>query len=180
MVEQARLEQTPAGLAPAGDGWFAASIRELPWAQNEAMGAACLFEAEGGTFPQVGYTLAVLGPGQPNGMYHRENQQEDFLVLAGECVLLIEGEERQLQAWDFVHCPAGTEHVFIGAGEGPCVIFMAGARCEQRTAVYPRSELALRHGAGAELETSSASEAYAGLPGWEPGPPGSWAGLPWG
>ena len=128
-------------------------------------------------FAQVGYTLAVLQPGQPNGLYHREDNQEDFLVLSGECLLLVEGEERRLQAWDFVHCPPGTEHIFVGAGDGPCVIFMAGARrgWPNKGIVYPRSELALRHGAGVETETEPA-EAYAPFPKWQPGPPASWGG----
>jgi uncharacterized cupin superfamily protein len=180
MVGQARLERTAAGLGPVRDGWFALNIRELPWVRNEAMGAACLFESGGRLFPEVGFTLAVLEPGQPNGMYHRERNQEDFLVLSGECLLLIEGEERRLQAWDFVHCPAGTEHIFIGAGAGPCVIFMTGGRGGENATVYPRSELALRHRAGVERETPSAEQAYAPLPRWQPGPPESWAGLPWG
>jgi uncharacterized cupin superfamily protein len=68
------------------------------------------------TFPDLGVTLAVIWPGQPSGLYHAETNQEDFLVLAGECVLLVEGEERPLRAWDFVHCPPGTAHVFVGAG----------------------------------------------------------------
>ena len=101
-------------------------------------------------------------------MYHGESQQEDFLVLAGECVLVVEGEERRLRAWDFVHCPPGTEHVFVGAGDGPCVIFMTGARTGERQIVYPRSEPALRHGAGVESETTSPNEAYERYPHWQP------------
>ncbi len=105
--------------------------------------------------------------------------QEDFLVLAGECLLLIEGEERRLRAWDFVHCPPETEHIFVGAGDGPCVIFMAGGRAGEKRITYPRSELALRYGAGVGTETSLPREAYAPFPKWQPGPPGSWDGLPW-
>ena len=103
-------------------------------------------------------------------------------MLAGECLLLIEGEERPLKAWDFVHCPPDTEHAFVGAGDGPCVIFMAGARkgWPEKGIVYPRSELALRHGAGVETETTSPAEAYASLEKWKPGKPDSWDGLPWG
>ena len=130
-------------------------------------------------FGQLGNALAVLQPGQPNGLYHREANQEDFLVLAGECRLLVEGEERPLRAWDFAHCPPGTEHIFVGAGDGPCVIFMAGARTEPRDTVYVRSEVALRHGAGVETETRSSSEAYAPFSRWQSGPPASRAGLPW-
>src|SRR5205823_14380631 len=117
-------------------------------------------EGDAAPFDQIGYTLAVLGPGQPNGMYHREDDQEDFLVLSGECLLIVEGEERHLRAWDFVHCPPGTEHIFVGAGEAPCVIFMAGSRADPAN-LYPVSELARKHGAGVAEETSESQEAYA-------------------
>ncbi len=182
MVEKARLEQLEYGLTPVADGWFVVSIPEAAWVTNTVRGDACVIEGDDVSFPDLGFTIAVLAPGQSGGRYHREANQEDFLVLAGECVLLIEGEERRLRAWDFVHCPPNTEHAFVGAGDGPCVIFMAGARkgWPEKGIVYPRSELALRHGAGVETETTSPAEAYAGLPEWKPGPPASWAGLPWG
>jgi uncharacterized cupin superfamily protein len=181
MVEEARLERLDAGLTPVTDGWFVVSIPDAAWVTNEALGAACIFEGDEAHFPDVGFTLYVLQPGRPGSRYHREANQEDFLVLAGECLLLIEGEERPLKAWDFVHCPPDTEHGFVGAGDGPCVIFMTGARkgWPETGTVYPRSELALRHGAGVEAETTSAAEAYAPFPKWEPGPPTSWTGLPW-
>lgn len=178
MVQEARLERQQAGMAPVTEGWFVVPIPDAAWWTNEAMGAACVFESEQVSFPHVGYTLTVIQPGQPAGMYHREVNQEDFLVLAGECVLLIEGEERRLKAWDFVHCPPGTEHGFVGAGDGPCVIFMTGARVGEET-VYARSEVALRHGAGVEADTGSSAEAYARFPKWRLGPPASWEGLPW-
>src|SRR5439155_7420543 len=126
------------------------------------------------------FTLGVHQPGQTGGLYHREANQEDFLVLVGECLLPIEGEEHRLQTWDFVHCPAETEHIFVGAGDGPCVIFATGSRAgwPEKGIVYSRSELALRHGAGVEQETTSPAEAYAPLPKWRLGPPASFAGLP--
>ncbi len=179
MVQEARLERTEYGLAPATEGWFAVNVRDAAWMTDEVFGDACVIEGEAVAFPQVGYTLAVLQPGQPNGMYHREDDQEDFLVLSGECLLLVEGEERRLQAWDFVHCPGGTEHIFVGAGEGPCVIFMSGGRAHRGSAVYPRNATALRHGAGVEADTTESREAYAPFPKWKPGPPESWRGLPW-
>ena len=111
-------------------------------------------------------------------MYHRESNQEDFLVLAGECLLVVEGEERPLKAWDFVHCPPETEHIFVGVGNGPCVIFMAGARTNPRDTVYVQSEVALRHGAGVEKETPESSEAYARFPKWVDGRRLPWVGLP--
>jgi quercetin dioxygenase-like cupin family protein len=178
-VEEARLEQLEEGLTPVTDGWFVVNVRDAAWVHNEVLGSACIIEGDDVSFPQVGYTIAVLQPGQSGGRYHREVNQEDFLVLAGECLLVIEGEERRLKAWDFVHCPPDTEHGFVGAGDGPCVIFMAGARVGKDT-VYVRNEVALRHGVGVEQETSSSAAAYAPFPKWQPGPPASFEGLPWG
>jgi uncharacterized cupin superfamily protein len=171
-VPEARLERSEYGLAPAGDGWFAVNVRDAAWVTNEKFGAACVFEGSAVEFPQVGYTLAVLEPGQPSALYHREDDQEDFLVLMGECVAIVEGEERRLRAWDFLHCPARTDHIFVGAGDGPCVIFMAGAREHRGSAVYPRDETALRHGAGVEQEQRRpADDPYAPFPRWRPGRP---------
>jgi uncharacterized cupin superfamily protein len=181
VVDEARMEQLDAGLTPVSDGWFVVNIPDAAWVSNPELGAACVFEGDEAPFPDVGFTLAVIQPGQAAGMYHREANQEDFLVLAGECLLLIEEEERPLRAWDFVHCPANTLHGFVGAGDGPCLIFMAGARVgwPEKGIVYPRSEAALRHGAGVEAETTRPPEAYARFPSWRPGPPESWAGTPW-
>ncbi len=181
MVKEARLEKLDAGLTPVTDGWFVVSIPDAAWVTNDVLGDACVFEGDDAPFSDIGYTLAVLQPGQSGGRYHREANQEDFLVLMGECLLLIEEEERPLKAWDFVHCPPNTAHGFVGAGDGPCVIFMTGARkgWPERGTVYLRSELALRHGAGVEEETTSSAEAYAPYPKWKLGPPESWVGLPW-
>jgi uncharacterized cupin superfamily protein len=179
MVPEAPMERADAGMVPTGPGWFTVNVRDAAWVRNERMGDACIIENDAARFDQIGYTIAVLQPGQPNGLYHRESNQEDFLVLAGECLLLVEGEERRLQAWDFVHCPPGTDHIFVGAGDGPCVIFMAGARTNARDTVYVRDEVALRHGAGVEVETPESREAYAPLPKWEDGPPATWDSLPW-
>jgi uncharacterized cupin superfamily protein len=190
MTEEARLEMVASGLAPVGEGWFVANVGELAWITNEVFGAACIFEGDVPVvrgrpelsplrFEQVGFTLSVLAPGQPSGLYHEESNQEDFLVLAGECLLLIEGEERRLRAWDFVHCPPGTEHIFVGAGEGPCVIFMTGARTREKRIAYPESELARRHGAGAASDTASPKEAYAKFPHWQTARPEGWDELPW-
>jgi uncharacterized cupin superfamily protein len=177
-MEEARLEDSGGGLAPATEGWYVVNVRDAAWLTNDVLGDCCVFEGGGVDFPELGFTIAVLQPGQSGGRYHGESNQEDFLVLAGECLLLIEGEERPLLAWDFVHCPPWTEHAFVGAGEGPCVIFMTGARTREHAVVYPRSELALRHGAGVEQETTKPAEAYAPYPRWEPGKPG-FEGLPW-
>jgi uncharacterized cupin superfamily protein len=177
MVEEGRLEQSERGLEPATPGWITVNVREAAWVTNDAFGAACIFEGDEVGFDDVGYTLSVVQPGQPSALYHRESNQEDFLVLSGECLLLIEGEERRLRAWDFVHCPPGTEHIFVGAGDGPCVIFMTGGRTRPKSTVYPRSGLALRHGAGVEAETTESREAYARFPTWRDGPPADLAAL---
>lgn len=161
------------------DGWFVVNVRDTAWLRHERFGATCVFEGEHASFPDFGIGVHVLWPGQPNGLYHAESNQEDFLVLAGQCLLVVEGQERRLGAWDFVHSPAGTEHIFVGAGDGPCVILMAGTRDPDRTIVYPVSEPARRHGAGAERETGSPAEAYAPFPEWELGRPGRLDGLPW-
>jgi uncharacterized cupin superfamily protein len=100
--------------------------------------------------------------------------------VSGECIAIVEGEERRMGPWDFLHCPPGTDHIFVGAGDGPCVIFMAGARTHRGSAEYPRSDAALRHGAGVETDTSESREAYAPFPKWQPGPPASFEGLPFG
>ena len=144
---------------------------------GEYFTSGCFFESDHAPFADLGFSLCIVQPGQPTGLYHAESMQEDFLVLSGECLLLIEGEERPLKAWDFVHCPPGTEHIFVGAGDGPCVIFMTGTRPKERSVVYPRSELALEHGAGVEIETTSPAEAYAPFPKWRPGRPESLAPL---
>ena len=143
---------------PRGAGWFVLNAREARW-RNGEFGAYTRFEGEP-RFEQVGINVGVLWPGQPSCMYHGEDEQEDFLVLAGECLLLVEGEERRLRAWDFVHCPPWTEHVFVGAGEGPCVLVAVGTRTRDDV-IYPVSELALRYGAGVEQETKDPDEAYA-------------------
>ena len=144
MVEEAKLVETESGLEPQGPG--------CPFGSRDVA-----------LFPEVGITLRVLQPGQPNCRYHAESTQEDFLVLQGECLLLVEGQERQLRAWDFVHCPGGTAHVFVGAGSGPCAILMVGARRPDDDIVYPVSELALKHGAGVETEAHDPRDAYADL-----------------
>ena len=169
MVPEAPMEEAPGGKKPAGEGWFVVNAREAQWIHNEKFGAGVTFEGNP-HFTQVGINIQVMWPGQPNGYYHAEEGQEDFLVLSGECLLLVEGEERRLKAWDFVHCPPRTEHIFVGSGDGPCVFLGVGARVADEGLVYPVSELALRHGAGVNEEATSADVAYAGVPETTPGP----------
>jgi uncharacterized cupin superfamily protein len=160
MPEEAGLKQTEGGLVPEGEGWFVVNTREARWWHHETFGSSCVYEGDAG-FREFGINIQVLEPGQPNCMYHGENAQEDFLVLSGECLLLVEGEERPLKRWDFVHCPAWTEHVFVGAGTGPCAILMVGARPKEAQLRYPVVEVARKHNAGVAKETSSGKEAYA-------------------
>ena len=185
MIPESELVSTEHGLVPKGQGWFVLNARETQWWERPGRGFLCEFEGAGfkgaADFLQLGINLTLLGPGEPMAMYHRENHQEDFLVLAGEALLIIEGEERPLRRWDFVHCPAGTSHVIVGAGEAPCLLLATGAR--DRTTgpdwgAYTVDAAALRHGAGVERETTEPDEAYSRFPrsgltryreGWLPG-----------
>jgi uncharacterized cupin superfamily protein len=168
VVPEAGLTATAAGLVPAGEGWFVLNARDARWIHRDGRGKNAPLtgwtqeEAET-LFPDLGVNLVVLGPGEPIGMYHWEADQEDFLVLSGKALLLIEGEERSLRPWDFVHCPPGTNHTIVGAGDGPCVVLAVGAREHQRGdwGRYTVDEVALRHGVGVEEETDDSERAYA-------------------
>ena len=190
MVEEARLDEVGSGLAPVSPGWFVVNVGDAAWLRNDSFGGRCYFESNGRVlaerpdaepqmFADTGFTLAVLEPGKPSGMFHAESAQEDFLVLAGTCLLLVEEEEQPLRTWDFVHCPAGTRHTFVGTGEGPCVIFMTGARREGKTLLYPVAEHARTRGAGVETETTDPRQAYAPFAHWRVGRPDAWPELPW-
>jgi uncharacterized cupin superfamily protein len=163
MASEARLEQTENGLVVRGDGWFVLNARDASWLHTEGRTAVCKFEGDH-DFPQLGFNVNVLEPGQPMGMYHWEADQEDFLVVSGEALLIVEGEERTLGAWDFVHCPPGAKHTIVGAGSRPCVVVAVGARDRSMGddwGAYTVEPLAIRHGAGVERETKDANEAYA-------------------
>ena len=179
MVEEARLEDNGSGLAPKTAGWFVVNVRDAAWDHHDAFGASCMFESRDAEFTELGIRICTLLPGQPNGLYHGEETQEGFLVLSGECLLLVEGEERRLQAWDFFHCAPSTEHILVGAGDGPCAILMTGTRRPGRPIWYPVSELALRHNAGVETATSAPMEAYAGYGDERLERPPYWDQLPW-
>jgi uncharacterized cupin superfamily protein len=171
---EAELVPTEHGLVPKGQGWFVLNARETQWWERQGRGVLCEFEGagfEGATdFTQLGINLTLLGPGEPMSMYHWEADQEDFLLLRGEALLVVEGEERRLRAWDFVHCPAGTAHVIVGAGDAPCLLLCVGVR-DRSTGpdwgAYTVDAAALRHGAGVERETTDPREAYARFPSGE-------------
>jgi uncharacterized cupin superfamily protein len=173
VTTEAVLVRTEHGFVPKGQGWFVLNARDTQWWERDGRGVLCEFEGAGFEgaldFEQLGINLTVLGAGEPMAMYHRERDQENFLVLRGEAVLVIEGEERQLRAWDFVHCPAGTQHVIVG-GDEPCVLVCVGARDRStgpEWGAYTVDEAALRHGAGVERETTEPREAYARFAGGE-------------
>jgi uncharacterized cupin superfamily protein len=183
-MDEARLQDPGSGLGPTTKGWFTVNVRDALWLTSEGgqkrpTGSECAFETPYARFEELAFRLHVLPPGQPNGLYHSEQAQEDFLVLSGECTLLVEGQERTLRAWDFFHSPPGTQHIFVGAGEEPCVILMAGTRAGADQLRYPVSELAARYGASAERETTNPDEAYVGFEPSRFERPAYWDALPW-
>src|SRR3954453_1553035 len=160
-VDEAPLTDTEAGRAPRGEGWFIVSVADATGISSDTLGSAAIFEGDS-HFPDYGINVHVLRPGEPNCMYHRENQQEDFLVLSGECIAIVEDEERPMRKGDFLHTPAGTAHVFVGAGDGPCAVLMVGTRKEPAEVLSRTSEGAGRYGAAVEEETPDPHVAYAG------------------
>jgi uncharacterized cupin superfamily protein len=170
MVPEAPLQETEHGLVASGEGWYVLNAREARWYHADGRGAFCDLEGDQ-EFSQLGINVQVLGPGEAMAMYHWEADQEDFLVLSGEALLIVEGEERPLRAWDLVHCPPRTKHTIVGAGSGPCVVLAVGARVNSVVernpdwGGYTVDETALRHEAGVERETTVPDEAYA--PVWE-------------
>ena len=164
-VPEIPLRETKFGLVADGDGWFVINARESRWRDTGHFGHYCDFEGKR-RFRQLGINVSVLEPGQPLSLYHRERAQEDFLVVSGECLLLVEGQERPLRAWDFVHCPGGTNHIIVGAGKGRSVVVAVGARGGRKGFVYPVEPVALAHQAGVERETTKPQEAYAGFSKW--------------
>jgi uncharacterized cupin superfamily protein len=170
VVPESKLEKTEHGLVPKGEGWFVLNMRDAEWRHVDGRGAVCIvgddFEGER-RFEQLGVNPFVLRPGEPMAMYHWEADQEAFLVVSGEAVLIIEGEERQLRAWDFVHCPPKTKHVIIGAGSGPCLVIAIGAR-ERDSLGFTVDDVAKRYGASVEENTTDGGTAYAALPRREP------------
>jgi uncharacterized cupin superfamily protein len=170
VVPEAELQETEAGLVPASAGWFVLNAREARWFDNPGRGHSVPltgcdeYEAES-FFPMLGLAIRVVRPGEPTSVYHWETEQEDFLVLSGEALLIVEGEERKLEQWDFVHCPPGTKHAFVGAGDGPCVLLCASSRQFQKDGpwgFYCADETAARHGASAPEDTQDGDVADAG------------------
>ncbi|MGZ8695250.1 MAG: cupin domain-containing protein [Gaiellaceae bacterium] len=164
MVPEAPLEKTEHGLVP-GEGWFVLNARDARWRHAEGRSAICMLEGDP-EFDEVGINIGVHQPGETMAQYHWEADQEDFLVIAGEGVLIVEGEERPLNQWDFVHCPPGTKHVLVAAGTEPFVVVAIGARDRSVDnpdwGGYTVDEAAARHGASVSQDTNEPDEAYAG------------------
>jgi uncharacterized cupin superfamily protein len=169
VVPEATLEDTGAGLVAASVGWFVMNARDARWfhrpgrADSLPLTGCDEFEAET-YFPMLGMSIQIVSPGEPTTTYHWETEQEDFLVLAGEAVLIVEGQERSLKQWDFVHCPPGTKHAFAGAGSGPCVLLCASSRQFQKDGpwgFYCADEAAARYNASPPEDTQDGALAYA-------------------
>jgi uncharacterized cupin superfamily protein len=165
VVAEAKLEATEHGLEATEPGWFVVNTRDARWRHANGRSAVCDLEGDI-EFEQVGINIQVLEPGVPMAMYHWESDQEDFLVLAGEALAIVEGEERPLRQWDFFHCPPHAKHTIVGKGDGPCVIVAIGGRDHQGQpgwGGYAVDETAQRHGVSVERETADPLEAYAHL-----------------
>jgi uncharacterized cupin superfamily protein len=165
-VHEASSEETPYGRYITSDGWFVLNLADALAVRNEEKGGAVYpLEARESPFRDFGVNVHVVWPGEPNALYHSEGVQEGFLVLSGECTLVVEEEERALRQWDYFHCPAETRHIIVGAGDAPCAILMIGSRSEVETLRYPVSQVAARYGASVAEETDKPDEAYADWPG---------------
>jgi uncharacterized cupin superfamily protein len=175
-VEEASLESTEAGTGPASDGWFIVNIADAITTGRAGLGVATFFGGVSKGPRPYGINVHVLQPGEPSCMYHRDNCEEMFLVLGGECVAVVEDQERRMTRGDFLKTPLGCAHVLIGAGDGPCAILMAGPNVEPDEVYYPPSEVAGRHGAAVEQLTDEPEQAYARYERTTPGPLGH---VPW-
>jgi uncharacterized cupin superfamily protein len=163
-MREAQLRETESGVVAESAGWFVMNLRDAAWhtAPNAPLGTWVSFEADG-VPQQIGVGVHVLMPGESPGRYHSESDQEGFFVLSGECVLVVEGEERRLRQWDYFHCPPGTAHITVGASEEPCAIFMLGARTPGGLTGYVPDPVAEEHGASVSERTGTSKEAYADL-----------------
>jgi mannose-6-phosphate isomerase-like protein (cupin superfamily) len=137
-VPEAQLEQTEHGLVYKGDGWFVVNAEDVRWRESEGAGRGTNWESD----------------------------EEDFLVLSGTATLIVEGRERPLRRWDFVHCPPHTEHTIVGGPEG-CVVLGVGSR-ERHTEVGPDGERRGKEGESAYTVDETAIRYGAGI---EPGTP---------
>ena len=159
-MPEAKLTETENGLVPEGDGWFVLNARDASWVHGDRFGSACFFEGETG-FPELGFNIGVTPAGEGTTMYHYEDAQEGFLVVGGEGIVIVEGEERPVRVWDYFHCPAGTPHAMVAIGDEPFVVISVGARRPGFKTVYPVDETAQKHDVGVDEEKTSG--AYEGM-----------------
>ena len=169
-MQEARIEKTDAGLVPASDGWFILNVADIAWERADGGGTWCSFEPPSAPSPLLGIGVHVLHKGETPGFYHLESNQEGFLVLSGECLAIVEGEERRMRTWDYLHCPPGTAHITIGASDEPCAILMVGTRSSDTDIHYPVEPTAAKHGAAVAAATDSPRQAYMDSPPIVPSP----------
>jgi uncharacterized cupin superfamily protein len=164
MTEKARMERTDNGLVAADAGWFIENIADLRWETVPGGGTWCAYESPGASSPLLGIGVHILYPGDTPGYYHSESNQEGFLVLSGECIAIVEGEEHRMRQWDYFHCPPGTAHITVGAGDEPCAVLMVGTRSPDTKIRYLPNPAAAKHGAAVETESNSPREVYKDRP----------------
>lgn len=163
-MPEAKIDETDYGRLPADDGWFILNLAEIGWYSVPGSGTWCGFESPAAPSTRLGIGVHILPPGEAPGFYHLENEQEGFLVLSGECVAIVEGQERRMRQWDYLHCPPGTPHITVGTGEEPCAMLMVGTRSPGHAIHYPVDATAAGYGASVTTATDSPEEAYAGRP----------------
>jgi uncharacterized cupin superfamily protein len=164
-MHEAQIDTTPEGQLPAGDGWYILNLGETAWATVPGFGVWRDFDdPDADSSQRMAVHVHVLQPGESNGYYHAEAAQEGFLVLSGECIAVIEGEERRLRRWDYFHSPPGTAHITVGAGDEPCAILMFGSPDPRRKVEWIANETAAKHGASVARTTGRDTEAYGEIP----------------
>ena len=164
MRHEAKIEETEVGRVPVDDGWYILNLSEIRWATVPSGGTWCGFGSPSHPSDRLGIGIHILWPGEAPGFYHEEDDLEGFLVLSGECIAIVEGEERRMGPWDYLHSPPGTRHITVGAGDGPCALLMVGTRSHGDRTRYIPDPVAARHGAAVEVESSSAREVYRDRP----------------
>jgi uncharacterized cupin superfamily protein len=164
MHHEAKIEETEHGRVPVDDGWYILNLSDIGWATVAGGGTWCGFGSPNVRSDRIGIGVHILWPGDSPGFYHEESDLEGFLVLSGECIAVVEGEERRMGPWDYLHSPPGTRHITVGAGDGPCAILMYGTRTPGSTILYPVEPAAAKHGHSVETETDSPKEAYKDRP----------------
>ena len=167
-MHEAKIDDTEHGRVPADGGWHILNLSEMQWATVEGGGTWCGFGSPAEPSDRIGIGVHVLWPGESPGFYHEESGLEGFLVLSGECIAVVEGEERRMGPWDYLHSPGGTRHITVGAGDGPCAILMYGTRTPDAGILYPVEPAAAKYGHSVATETESPKEAYKDRPPIEP------------